>query len=87
MDADVALEIYFKNMEKAAERRVWEHWISLRPNMGKDSFIPYSKFLAEHKKNAMSGKQPKEKKQSSEKTNRILEMANRIKEADMKKGG
>lgn len=40
------IELINKALEKRNEQRDWDMWISIYPNMDKNTFIPFEKFRA-----------------------------------------
>jgi len=67
LDVDEFVRLINKSLEKQEERKAWEMWLTLYPNMNKKNFMPFSEFFNMQKQTI--SKRPKED---------ILEEAERI---------
>jgi hypothetical protein len=49
MPLTFGVKAIFYEIEKKEERKAWEMWLALYPNMGKKNFIPFTKFYKKMK--------------------------------------
>ena len=75
LDVDEFVRLINKSLEKREERKAWEMWLTLYPNMTKENFMPFSEFFRMQKEPI--SKRPKED---------ILEEVERIRASVREKG-
>lgn len=44
MEFEDAIDLVIKAREKAEEAKAWSIWLSLRPHMTEETFVPFSEF-------------------------------------------
>ena len=76
MPLSFGCKVIFRELEKKEERKAWEMWLTLYPNMNKENFMPFSEFFRMQKEPI--SKRPKED---------ILEEVERIRESVRDKEG
>ena len=58
LEIDDFISLIAKSFEKKEERKSWEMWLTLYPNMTKENFMPFSEFFNMQKQKI--SKRPKE---------------------------
>lgn len=71
------IQLIDKVLKKESEERIWQMWLARYPNMTENTYISFEDF----RNKAMT---PKKNKNNQQSTEELIEMAEKVKQADLK---